>query len=169
MKLVSSLFASLGKVGDMVDPDVTSNLEIPQTVGLVIAGVPLPHRSVVLGSSIGNSAKLANSSRVANAGQVLYTVATLQKGVWRISGGAHYYANHAVNLVGANFVLAAGSGGAAFLATLMQFNPCNGTVVGFVDEIYTLMQDTDLQFTLGANGVGQDHFCAFWLNAQKLL
>lgn len=168
MKIVSGTPSALARCHDVVDRNITSNLEVAQETIWALPAIP---QILVLDSNTPAARRTSfatstGDSRNNQAANVVFTMAQpLARGLWRIYASGSYTANY---LVSGGAGLAIELSSPTELIALLLLQPAIATLFFHMNEEIMIDNDvTDLQVRLFGNGVGQIHSYTLGLHANK--
>lgn len=167
MKVISHRPALLSRLGDLVERNVTSDLEILQTSPFPLIPFPSGFKDTPnLGSLLTESVQFKRIVNVANAAQDLTNLFILSKGIWRISWALQYFANYtALTNDGFALYLVTPAGNSY---SLVEMRPTSQNVQVDGDRVISLENDTTIiRYFLATNGIGQSHLAGLTLSLAK--
>jgi len=173
MKLLSALPSLVAKIGDLVQRDVTSDIEIHQEAVfplLLMPGVKRPFSAFGLTTILTDSTMFRSIlSKGASLPSTVTDYLTLGKGVWDLDFVVQYTATFAnPGTVGFQFFLQ--DTVTASILSFVNFAPVIDTLVAVVNQRITLdRSDLALRSELTATGVGQTHAFNLSVSLNKML
>ena len=158
MNLLSVFPSVIGKIGDLVDRDVTSNIEVHQEALFPLMQFHHPTRVGLAPSTNLLSISAALSSHVAqpaNTAQTFVDLAVLDKGVWDLVIRTQYTANF-TDMTNTGWQLILQDMTTFSFLLIDQLVPTTQTLTTMLEKRITIdRNDLRLRFALGLTGVGQ--------------
>lgn len=160
MRLLTSLPAILGRISDLVDRDVTSDLTVEQTSLMQLPPIPFPYRAFSAQNPIETTHALGfNFTQAASSAAGLNNGAALAKGLWHLE----FSINFRVNFVrdSAQFVISLTPN--TFLDGVHEIYALGaGSVNGYVVDsfdMWVLLEDNSnhIQYSVPSTGVGEGY------------